>query len=538
MNKPSFESAVEHFLDGSLTISHAEKLTKAMTNDAEIARSLAAQRTVDQLLRLVSEDEAQHAAFVDRCVETFSDQILITTRHEEQSSNAKRKRLRPSRLFLTASCVGLVALGAWMLTFGFQKDNDSHHSNASDPSDSSMVKPKVEQIVDKIVGNETPANHYPSGFDDSDVPVTSSKPDLNFERNSEAPQLVERKANPVVETTEVVKIIPVESESRLPFGRVISNRSAIWSDNSPENLQAGEFHLIGGSARLKFDNGVQIRLTAPAEFSLTNRDTFKTHKGNLLVEVPKRNEAFHFKLGNQEILIPRNATFFVRASSDSLWESLVTRGSIKLANITEPESHIELSKSGLNQVVVAARDDDSKLPSTLIARGKNQFLGQCYQGKDSIVLADADNFQHFLSRVVEDGSVGWDQFAETVELFNDSIENEQPLITHQRFRELLSNHVSNHIDQENGQFERDSAQRSTTNFHGSLNINGVEQHFDSLEEYNRAKLRMLEQSNFNGSSQPEIAGQLPPQRVFEVGNQKIGFSTMDVFKQSRRKMNQ
>jgi len=195
---------------------------------------------------------------------------------------------------------------------------------------------------------------------------------------------------------------------------------------------------------------------------------------------------------------------------------------------------LKLSKKGLSQAAVVPQVPTKDIPMTLIARGKDLFMGQCLDGSDSMTFKSPENLQFFVSRVVEDENVGWNRFCKNIDVFQSQMDEHEAQATPQQFRDLLGSHLKTHFGENLSPFNSDGNQTSTTRFRGSLNINGVERHFDSLEEFNRAK-QILEQG---GKLPPATVSTSNPTQGFTIGERKIEFSTLEMFKQSRRKMNQ
>ena len=544
MSKEAFE-VVEQFLGGAMSDSAVDRLSNAAV-DPEFAETLVAQRTVDQLLRLAA-SEHEESDFVMDCVDEFRKQFSDEVKIEPRTVAEERPRFNVGRWAAVVVSVLIFAAGVWWSFATKPNGNRIVEDGSSLPV---AVKPngKPGQPTNEIVANPDPV-------DPEVTPVPNEMPDEQLVSTDPAGRSSDDSSTAVVpkkevaadpgppkstENTELHLPIPEEVVSpkiRLetaPFGRIIASRNAVWSDDPETELVNGTFRLDRGSARLLYDNGVLIRLAGPTEFDLLDSGTIKIREGELLVDIPRKvKAAFCCELGDQKLSNSRNARFFLKVAPDDRWESLLTRGSIDLAKREESESVIELAKSDLFQAAVVPAQEDSDVPATFLARGRKRFFAQCFQGGDEVTFQSPENVQHFLTDVVGNENIGWKRFSKSAGAFNTELAGLQTQATPQQFRSLLANHLQKHFGENNSDLMRDSNQNATTQFRGSLNINGVERHFDSLEEFNRAKNRLIK----NGTLDTSPATPESPQ-VIVVGDQKIEFSTLEMFNQSRRKMNQ
>jgi hypothetical protein len=289
----------------------------------------------------------------------------------------------------------------------------------------------------------------------------------------------------------------------------------------------GNYKLLEGSARLKLENGVLLRLAGPANFEIVDRETIQVDNGEWFCDIPRKVNSFSCIVGDFELIAPRNASFFLAVNSVSQWESMLTRGQLTLAR-PQSETSIDLSKQELNHAVFTTVETESGTPQTLVAKGKRRFLAQCFDGDKRIQIDYQENFQQFLTHVVGNENVGWNRFVENMDEFTSRMQKQSGVNAAEEFRQFLFLHLRNSFPQ-SFPFSSDGFETPATSFRGSLNINGVETYFDSLEEFNRAKQQMLANGTFSPESDPSPS--------FRVGDQRIEFSTTESFKHMRRKMN-
>jgi len=545
MSKSTFDECVEQFLSGTMTKSATEQLERAAT-DQEVAKSLVAQRSVDQLLQLVASG-SQQDDFVSGCVDEFRNQFSDQVKIEPRPAATKQTRNHVRILVTIAASAAIAALGTWWYLKENVGETDLHGAIATmpitkgtseilpEPSNELVIAPEATPGENASITQPDPTPSMPAKIVADTAADTEFDPELELaiaEPDSGMETIEHRQ--PTVDGATTVEIEP---ESDSPFGRILSNRSAVWKTDSRSKLVNGNYQLLSGSARLIFDNGIQFRVAGPAEFEMSDENSINVFEGDLFFDVPSKTKEFSCKLGNQTISNPRNARFFLKVTNDSRgpqWESLISHGSIDLAPQEESEQLVELSKKGLYQVAVFPQAPNADAPTTLIARGKRQFLGQCIEGNDSVNFKSPENLGHFLTSVVEDKNIGWNRFSKNVGLFRSQMDKLETQATPHQFRALLANHLKTHFGEDKSQFPRDGDANSTTKFRGSLIINGVARHFVSREEFDRAK-RMLEQGGTLPA--PGVSTSTPPQ-AFTIGEKKIEFSTLEMFKHLKRKMNQ
>jgi len=552
MSKPTFEQSLERFLNGSLSNSDADQLAQAAV-DSEVASTLVAQRSVDQLLRLIASGN-QPDDFVSGCVDEFRKQVSDEVKIEPNPVAAERAPIYSGKLMAMAASIAIVGLGIWWFLPDNSVENELPGIAVSVPNtqdtDIASAKSLIElttepdgfpdperspKVLVPIEPNDRPTNVADTTTEIehvSEAKLATTKPNLNeTEKEVDQPNVGEVKAE------EVASDSSFASDSGFTFGRVLSNRSTVWKNGARSNLVKGNYRLLEGSARMILDNGILLRMAGPAEFEMLDENSINVLEGELFVDIPRKTKRFSCQLGTQKILNPRNASFFLKVAQDAegaLWESLLTRGSVDLATQEESDHLIELSKKGLSQVAVAPQVPTKDIPMTLIARGKGLFMGQCLDGSESMTFKSPENLQHFVSRVVEDENIGWNRFCKNIDVFRSQMDGHEAEATPQQFRDLLGSHLKTHFGENLSPFNSDGNQTSATGFRGSLNINGVVRHFDSLEEFNRAK-RILEQG---GKLPPATVSTSNPTQGFTIGERKIEFSTLEMFNQSRRKMNQ
>ncbi len=75
--------------------------------------------------------------------------------------------------------------------------------------------------------------------------------------------------------------------------RLVEAAECVWEGLKPEGrLAVGPMRLVKGQAKIEFDDGAIVHLTAPAEFSLLSASQGYLHRGSLSAEVPRRARGF------------------------------------------------------------------------------------------------------------------------------------------------------------------------------------------------------------------------------------------------------
>ena len=298
--------------------------------------------------------------------------------------------------------------------------------------------------------------------------------------------------------------------------------------------------MDSGSARLIFDNGTLVRLSGPAKVEIVDEWRIQLHHGDLLVEVPKKNNQFCCLISQHEFGNPNNATYFVSANEDKSWESMVIRGSLDVSDLAGSQSNWHLAKNMMSQALFEPLDTLEDNPKILMAKGNGNFRACCYSNTGSLMLDSPEKLQFLLTSVIEDNDVAWHSFANNLDDLKADSGMPGTQVSFQQFQKLLGQHLQKHFPQDKVKNESDTTSGSTTQFQGSLNINGEVQHFDSREEFDRASRRLLQGSFHDPVRQGEFnhrigSTELPSIRVL---GQEIQFSSPDRFKQIKRNMNQ
>jgi hypothetical protein len=267
----------------------------------------------------------------------------------------------------------------------------------------------------------------------------------------------------------------------------------------------------------------------------------RVDSGNFIADIPRPADQFVIATPFGTLRNPVNACVQLIVDPVQGVEALVTRGRICLSpsNGEKVQDRIELAKNGLFQTIVRPILARPTISPLMMARGQNEFQGQIGGGKDTLKLESPIIFAQVLNRVTEpphpnekDGefSKNWLQFAREFQAMADKVDSPE-------FQHLMNDFLGENKLADPAKKIGDVLGNGTTNFQGSLSINGVEQKFNSREEYDLARQQMLNglpQGLPINSQQNDSASDF--KGVVSVNGKALEFSSPDKFKALRKQM--
>ncbi len=551
-------------------------------------------RAINGMLQLLATDETDNEQFIDRCLEkmkpsqnsagmaevseseslkppcsetkTNSEIFDQITRSSKQPVGRRSTRKPIAKRPTSRILVVIVSLVVALLTIwsgvdwlgkesSIEKDENGlaivtrPDSVGSDPTLTSPI------LSDKVAELEpTPAPNNPSATAGKNefkkrvarsVPVEKAILDAETEiaesQASNGSMIQSELASPIEQNQQLVEggdqLVPEstkgERTSEQEIATVTMGKTGRWENKrSPEDFGAGEYKLVEGSARLKFRNHVLLQVLAPAQFTLKHGNSIRLLNGSFFAEIPRAAKTFEIVTNQGVLQDPENVRLQLIVDADNGVETLVSRGSIAFVGADEEDSQriIGLAKNGLFQLVVRPAISNPVVSPVLIARGKKDFVGQIGSGRDTISTNSPTifaNVMYQINEVPNDAPVEqslknkWPVFAQR--FHEQSVNIDSP-----EFRNLIFNGLN--------QNSRDVSGTGSTNFQGSVTVNGVEKTFSSLAEYEQA-LQMLEgtvpPSLF---SLPKLLNQANDEKPIKVNGQKLDFSSPEKFKDLKRQM--
>lgn len=335
------------------------------------------------------------------------------------------------------------------------------------------------------------------------------------------------------------------------------------SDPLPARRRIGQgpFTTDQPTSRLVMDDGAVLFFQGPFSGHLLDANSLRVNSGSVYLESETENETFCLSTTDTEWRATGNAGLQLNVDPAGQQECFVFEGHVDLQRSDQagPDNAIALTPKGLNQVLIEPGNQQG-IPTILAARGRKQFLGQVgfpktekqpsgqgslqlrekqLTAQDSLPLWQTDSPAHFtglVNRLVQTKTPFMDesfpdQWLRFVERAREM--DTQPNDTNQRFEQMLREFFENRNPDQPGKKMGDDLLPGTTQFQGSININGQEQKFDSLEEFNRAR----QAGNLQNPLQP---GNLPNRAQAFQGEIKLNgrpfrFSTPQEFNSMRRR---
>jgi hypothetical protein len=323
-------------------------------------------------------------------------------------------------------------------------------------------------------------------------------------------------------------IADADDSRRSTYAAVLPGKAAVWEHKAPPE-RIGEHDLIlkSGTARLQFDNGTVAYLLGPAEVKLSSREQLVVSNGKVLVEISASSPQFQIASPDAVLSNPDRAHVQLIVDVRKGTEALLSRGAIDVLRSGEFEAPIiRLTKNKLNQVLIDRPPaTDSKLntgPATVsLARGRDWFLGQVQIENDSVEVDSPHEFQRIVDFVGDsplDNSQWREKWHLLVEGINSIRLGDPRIQENQQLEKLVDELFIPSLSDGN---LRDGALQGTTQFKGTMSINGKTVTFDSQEEFERARKRA-----FGSNLSNDI----------NVRGRSLKFTPLDEFRMDRRKM--
>lgn len=587
MNESQLRQLVFRFeSQDAMTMAETSTLQRALQDRPELLGEILDRRAIDGMLQLLAVDEMDDD-FVGRCVSGLSGQsfssnenplagehkssdqdIALATiarlaRRANSSPQRKWKKIEISRWLAVAASIA-VLLGAWAGFAWYTR------SRIVQPLVTAIESPKVN---DQANTETIPPRIHDESLTDSsekeiDPVVMTTEPERTREiqlapenaehlladddRNSPTRDEVDVDGNRVGATEANGSAEPpiVRNAMRPMIAAVEHSPDASWEGGDPSNeVGGGSFSLLTGNASLKLENGVSIRALGPSRFDLNSGDSIRLESGNFLAEIPRKVDQFMISTQFGILENPVNTTIQISVDPDQGIETFVTRGQIRLCRSTAGEypDQIELAKNGLFQSIVRPIADRPTISGLMMARGKNEFQGQIGFGKDAVKVESPVIFANVLNRINEqpqsseandEFSKNWLKFAQNLQALAGNSDSPE-------FRKLIDAWLGENNLADPAQKIGDVFENGTTNFQGSLSINGVERKFNSREEYEQARRQMFgglprglpdipAQNNGANSGTNKRASDF--KGVISVNGKTLEFTSPDKFRALRKQM--
>lgn len=578
MNTCEFDNQLRHLATlPSCSEQEIQELIRLFENEPSFRDQAIDERVLDALLQFESESADQREEFIRQCLsripvdeaktakprDQFGFQLKPTireTRHPQgpaisqdshRTEGAKKSR-QTLAISISLAAILLVFLGAGIW-----------HSLSQVPDTGQSVEIPQLKPTSPIIAKSAPIEGEPaepltkpSGEDNStdleivaqDVPQAGDRD--NLKRPNIPPEKVvlsEPEAAPSTHDSNSNQ--PALSLTPLTFAEWTPVRSSASDPMpAPRRLGQGPFTTNQPTSRLRMDNGTTLFLQGPFSGQLVDADSLSVKSGSVYLETEPNEENFHLLSPGTQWLATNNTDLQLNIDPAGQQECFIFKGQVRIERPAETESlnTIALTPKGLNQVLIEP-GDETGLPTILAARGRRNFLGQvgfpasqehrAGQGGAPIWQTDSpEYFSRLVNQLVETRNQPrddlffehWLSFVQqTKELDRDQQKTPQP------FEQVFQQFIEKTNPRKPGQKKRDDLFPGTTQFQGSININGKEQKFDSLEEFNRAR----QAGNLQNPLQP---GNLPNraqafQGEINLNGRPFRFSTPQQFNSMRRR---
>ena len=466
-------------------------------------------------------------------VETGTEGVEVTQADgletESIRSASVRKTVGFSRAVLfaaiAATLLALITAGIWL------SPTETDSGVASSESDPANVDSSQDAIV--AIPDASDANQKaPQIVTDESNAETPPDPGNVREQivNSQGNGLVEKESDDVVQPDTVSPVLPTGFATiypgkaiweKLPWKEGVDFSSGVAVNNVRLELQSG-------AARVEFDNGARLDLLGQCRGEIIAERTIVLESGVFMLSVPATLENFSVRAGATNLFASDELNAQVVIDGQGVLETYLFDGKLSLLRSGAPaDTAIQLSKDGLQHVVMSPELGRSEFPSITMARGGNRFfVGQLGTEKSFLKVDSPPIFAQLTNQLVPSATKPGDSAQTELE---------------RQFEELFQGFAGTEDDQQGMSVPSPSADGNADaqQFSGTIIYNGTTQKFDSLKTYTEAIGEQFELLNFRS---PQSPLRLKSQSAedfdlgFDINGMTLKFSDLKLLEQRREKM--
>lgn len=421
---------------------------------------------------------------------------VAATRFRNGSSTSRKRRQSSAwtATGLTAALFACLGLIVWT-----QLDRPSSPSGR-DPAETVVQGPAPEQPVQPALEPANPDEPASTNEASPRSPSIVSVPDNTTQPGPTAAELDEptpalRSPMKPDEQPEALANRPDES-SQNPFATLTKIQDPVWERQSAVGDRIGSetVRLFAGSVELTFDEGAVVTLEGPVEFRPSSTDKLELRRGRLLASVPRK--AIGFTVSTPTSNVVDLGTEFEVAVND-LGESdvQVLKGEVEVAPTNADDDELQkwrLLPSRFNQALFYARPQlQGTTPiSTSLHGPRGQFQGYVSMNGQTAELTSPEAFDNVRHRVVTELARSQDNALKQWGEFVNSMQKSMQGTLNVNGQEMKFGSVQDIMRLQHQMLQNVQTAGSNSgesNFQGSINVNGKTMTFKTREEYEVAR---------------------------------------------------
>lgn len=420
--------------------------------------------------------------------------VVSNRLRQRKLANSKRhQRLKWTAIALAASFLACLSLAVWSLL------DTPIPIAGTNPSDGSVQGPVVKVPVTQVPEKSTKSVQA----NDQSVPprsMASSDQETNLEsteidRPIDLPPIAVPSSK-LPNLDEMIAKTPNEN-SQVKFVTLTSVNDPVWERTSVVGDRLGDeiVRLFAGSVELTFDEGAVVAVDGPIEFRPLSTGQLELRRGRLLATVPQKAIGFTVSTPTSKI-VDLGTEFEVAVNEAGESDVQVLKGEVEVAPTTQHEDHVQkwrLLPDNFNRASFFALPQiQGPMPVSASLQGRGgQFQGFISINGKTAEFTSPEAFDNVRRRAAA-----------------ELVRSQENALRH--WREFV-----------------DSMQR---NMQGTMNLNGQELQFGSLQDVMRMQHRMLE----NVQKAGDINGESSFTGSLSVNGKVMTFKTREEYEAARR----
>ena len=429
---------------------------------------------------------------------------------------ARARRDRNKILWLAVAVAAFLLVSAALIQLGSDRNREQTIVNRDLENQREATERTGDDFIPAQVAPASPENQRSLRLEDNSPELpkpteNAAKQIAKLENSSLDRQAKPNRPVQPFESDRAKNATPQEPKSTTPSSSTVANPESFATlqlgpgavlmppfveSNSETEISSGKWSLKSGIARIEFETGT-VSVSGPATFELPGPRTWILTAGNYLIETERKPGGLSIQTPHSTFREPANLRMQLSVSERDGTEIFVSRGAIEqllTANDYDPRDTLRLAKNGLNQ---SLSRDHPMLDQVMIARGKQDFIGQAGPGPERITIKSPIVFANLLSQTERNAKrenassplPGWSQFVRRAKELSNPNTGQMMLMVDTLFRNENISKFSENLS--------DSGTGNTTSFQGNWSINGVQQKFNTPAEFERAM-----QEWFGGGEKP------------------------------------
>lgn len=443
-------------------------------------------------------DEVSETKFINGTSTSYATHRL------GKSASDYRKRRKNSALtatVLTATVFACLILAVW-IPFGsplFQPRGNSSEGIVKGPSPEPSARPEPESTnTDAPSANEAPSSAGPVVTD-----VVSERATESTNGNPPAPGKGETQEPILVDAPQMKPDIPnVEpanrSDATMPgqFVTLTMIEDPVWERKSLVGDRLGDeiIRLFAGSVELTFDQGAVVAVDGPVEFRPRATGQLELRRGRLLASVPQKAIGFTVSTPTSKI-VDLGTEFEVAVNDTGESDVQVLKGEVEVAPVLEEGDEFpkwRLLPSQFDRASFYARPRmQGATPISASLRGpREQFQGFVSINGQTAEFSSPEAFENVRRRAESELARSQENALRQWKAFVDSMQNQMQGTMNLNGQEMQFGSMQDVMRMQNQMLEtvRRAGGRSVeSNFSGSFNVNGKVITFKTREEYEAAR---------------------------------------------------